>query len=464
MKELRETGERLTHWWADYSTAVILASGAVLLIMLLVIFWRFWRSRQKSRWLTVVTALVVMAWTSEGVLAAAVNRFAVPVAFVVIAFFVFEALLGSAGLKAAEKRRRTGHPGAPGYYMFVIATVQGIVAATGAHTGGEVFLRLALPILAVGWLWIDLTDERDDDSEEIKAERVRRREDRDTTWAVTPSDLLVRIGLKKPGRVKTSDAQRDYDVRRMVVAADVIAAAGTQKPGRRVRRARKRLRRLARTATPEMIAVVAEKVQQAVDAERLMVPAMYLGEERTGLEGVDLTPDMSTGPEDALPDMSGPDHADRGHVHELSAESERTGPVRTNGHVHPSVGAGWIGQPLGGQVPEQSGPVRGHVHQPTDWTGPVYGEPDAAAEPASWVDAGGNGAEHLPVTPARVSVGRVSGEREDQAAAAIAQHREELDRLLAAGKLTRYQVQKLTGLTARPADRVLARLSREAGR
>jgi hypothetical protein len=257
----------LQRLWDQYSGPVIIGVGVVALVLLVWIAVRFWRNRTRSKVVSTIAAVVVMAWTSEGLLAVALDTFHIPTGFAVMVFFVFEAMLLAAAMQAEEHRTATGVPGPAGQYAFLLAATSGIVASFGANGPGLVFLRVALPLIAVGQWWIALTAERSTDTDDMKAERQRRKDDRAATWAVTPRTVLIRLGLMKPGKSSTTTAQREQQITRMVVAADLVAADGW-----RAKRARKRLRRLSRTADPAMIEAVAERVRQAVDAERLMVP------------------------------------------------------------------------------------------------------------------------------------------------------------------------------------------------
>src|SRR5690606_22038092 len=111
------------------------------------------------------------------------------------------AMLLAAGMKAEESRREYGHPGAAGYYVFVLAVAQGVVVGCFADSLGEVVLRIILPPLAVGLWWVILLSPRATDSDEIKEKLERRRSPEESEWAWTPETWLVQRGIKKPQRV-----------------------------------------------------------------------------------------------------------------------------------------------------------------------------------------------------------------------------------------------------------------------
>lgn len=267
MKGMTNILDQLAKLWTDHQAAIVLGVGAVIVVLLAVAGWRFYRSGSKSKWVGGIAAVSVLAWTSEGLWQVARDEMHLPLAFAVMTFFVFEAMMIAAGMRAEEHRAAKGVPGPGGRFVWILATCSGFISSLGAQVAVEYPLRVILPLLAVGLWWVGITAERDDDTDEMKAERQRLADEREATWTVTPRTVLVRLGLMKPGKSTTTEAQREYQIARMVMAADTIAVGG-----RGAARARKRLRRLARTADAAMIETVAERVRQAVDAERLMVP------------------------------------------------------------------------------------------------------------------------------------------------------------------------------------------------
>jgi hypothetical protein len=304
---------KLTALWDQHQDAAVIGAGALALVLVAVVAWRIWHSAERSKILDRLTAVVVMAWTSEGLVHVALSTFKLPAAFVAITFFVFEAMMLSAGMKAEEYRRRRGVPGPAGRYVFLIAAVSGVVSSFGAGSAGEVFLRIVLPPLAVGLWWISLLMDRADDTEEIKAARTRAAEEREATWVHTPRSVAVRLGLMKPGRSTTTEAQREAQIRRMVELAD--AADGRTGKARARRLAR--LRRLTRTADEAMVVEVAERVERARDSERRMLP------DRAGL----------TGQADRAGAGQPTGQQAAGQVPDLTGQTE--GAARANGNGHP---------------------------------------------------------------------------------------------------------------------------------
>jgi len=260
--------DQLAGFWHSNGQAAAIGAGTLAALVLLLAARGFTRSQHKDRWIDRIAAVLVLAWTSEGMWEVATGPLGFPVPFAVATFFVVEAMLVSSAMRATEHRTRTGVPGASGTLVWVLAGVFGAVVALAADTPVEFVLRIALPLAAVSLWWTGLVAERASDTEAMRAERARRAEARAATWAVTPRTLLVRWGLMQPGKSTTTEAQREHQIRRMVELAD----RATTTTGRGRARAVRRLRALTRTADEAMVAEVASRVRRSARAEHLMVP------------------------------------------------------------------------------------------------------------------------------------------------------------------------------------------------
>jgi hypothetical protein len=58
------------------------------------------RSPQRDRWVGGITALVVLAWTSEGLWEVAYFTLELPLGFAVMTFFVYEAMMLTSAMQA----------------------------------------------------------------------------------------------------------------------------------------------------------------------------------------------------------------------------------------------------------------------------------------------------------------------------------------------------------------------------
>lgn len=261
----------LTQFWTEHGQTVIVGVGLVLAVLVLVLVAVFLKSGRKSAWAEAVAISAVLGWTSEGMWKVAVDVLHFPVQLALVTFFVAEAMLLAAALRAKEQRALTGLPGTYGQIAWVLALAFGTVVALNAESFVEVCLRILLP-LAVIWLWwAGLMMPSENDTDEMKNARRKQAEEREATWAITPRSVLVRWGVLKPGKSTTTEAQREFQIQRMVQIADKAAAADN---GARRARLLHRLRRLTRTADEKMVAEVAARVARAVRAEQLMLPAL----------------------------------------------------------------------------------------------------------------------------------------------------------------------------------------------
>jgi hypothetical protein len=256
-----------TRTWHQYGDLAVLVSGGTLALLLTLTIWRFTRSTRKDRWVDRVAAILVLAWTSEGMWEVATQRLGFPVPFAVATFFVVEAMMLASAMRATQHRDTKGVPGPSGTFVWVLAAVFGLVVALNAGSLVEFVMRMALPVAAVGLWWNGLTAERPTDTEEMLAERRRRADAREATWTLTPRSVLVRWGLMKPGKTSTTQAQREHQMRRMVVVADRAAT----RTGRRREWALRRLQAMTRSADAAMVREVAVRVDRARRAEDLMV-------------------------------------------------------------------------------------------------------------------------------------------------------------------------------------------------
>lgn len=262
----RITGQ-LNAFWASYGQLVILATGLAALCLAVAGIVRVVRSHQRDRWISGLTAMVVLAWTSEGLWEVARGPLALPIPFAVMTFFVFEAMMLTSSMQAEHHRRRRGTPGPAGRYVWVLASITATVVAVNAATVVEALLRFVLPLAAAGLWWVGITAERDSDTPEVRAQREQAAQRRQATWAVTPRTVLVALGLMRPGDVDISAAERERHLRRMVVAADRVHAGGWS-----ARRAGARLRRLARSASADDVAEVRDRVARSVGIVALVCP------------------------------------------------------------------------------------------------------------------------------------------------------------------------------------------------
>ena len=304
MNTLTDLWAAVADFWQANAEPVILGTGAALTLLIVFLLWRFLRTTNRSKVVSTLAAVVVMAWTSEGLLAVAIRNFKLPVGFAAMTFFVFEAMMLAAALKAEEHRKAKGVPGAAGGYVFAIAAASGVVASFGAHNPGEVVLRVMLPLLAVGLWWIFLVAERPDDRPEWRAEREARAAEQDARWTVTPRTVLVWLGLMKPGKVTITEAQRQRRVARLTNLGFAVYSWPAWAPPHWW--ARWRLGRLGRHVDDPMVVEARVRAERAANIVSLVVPARRPVVEVDAAADIDSVMVADTRPVtdvDAAPDM-----------------------------------------------------------------------------------------------------------------------------------------------------------------
>jgi hypothetical protein len=107
--DLDRIGEQVSSFWDDYAYVGAVAGAGVLVVALVVTaVVKVARSRQRDRWVAGLTALVVLAWTSEGLWEVARFTLGLPLGFAVMTFLVYEAMMLTCALQA--ERHRKHHP------------------------------------------------------------------------------------------------------------------------------------------------------------------------------------------------------------------------------------------------------------------------------------------------------------------------------------------------------------------
>lgn len=272
--DLGGVGEQVSTFWDRHGYVLIAGLTALVIVMLVTAVVRIARSPQRDRWVAGLTAVVVLAWTSEGLWEVARFTLGLPLGFAAMTFFVYEAMMITCALQAERHRKHHPSPGPAGRYVWVLASVTATVVALNASTLVEALLRFTLPLAAAGLWWIGITAERDHDPAEVKQLRDAERARREAIWAISWRQLLVTVGVMRPGPQTLTDAERERRILQMVTAADQLQSAA---PGsRRAERALRRLRRLARLASANDIAAVRARVVRSTRIAELVMPAVDL--------------------------------------------------------------------------------------------------------------------------------------------------------------------------------------------
>lgn len=173
-------------------------AGAVLVLVVLAVAVR----RFKSDGWAVLSTVIGLGWTSQGMWQTATGRYQVAPALAAVLFFLFESMMVAQMTRAhrfrADLPRRARFIAA----VWTIAVVMGVIVAL-AEGLAQAPLRLAVPLLVAYTWWLGLT--ADDDP----AARLS------TSWRWTPREVGLRLGLLRAGRRDAHEVDRDYLVARM---------------------------------------------------------------------------------------------------------------------------------------------------------------------------------------------------------------------------------------------------------
>jgi hypothetical protein len=199
--------------------------------------------------------LAGLAWSAEAMYEIATGTFGLPQEAALVICGVFEAALWIVMRRAERTMDQFGWPGKAGRTVWFMAAGMGLVAAVNAHTvdkpdqwsAGPAVFRLAIPVVVTVLWWGGLVGEG------------AKPEGQESSWLWTPSKVLVRLGLKAPGKNDVAMVQRDWLADRMTKLEFNRRFGPEDKQGA----AKLKLAKLALGADPEIISVVLARVSLA---------------------------------------------------------------------------------------------------------------------------------------------------------------------------------------------------------
>ncbi|WP_030487251.1 helix-turn-helix domain-containing protein [Micromonospora chokoriensis] len=252
------SADRIDSWLAfasEHRTA-ILAIGALLVAVLLVLA-RVTRSQKgRSATLTFAASVIALGFSAEGMWEVATGALHLAKWQAVLLFAFAEILMLSEANQARKKIAEGRDPRRHIRAVWIIALVAGLAAGSHADNLSGQVIRFFMP-MAVAWQW----------SSRIKDDlpEVARQE---SSWIWTPRRVGVELGLLKPGSADDlSEVFRRRNVDRMVRLARLIDTGST----RLVASREGQLRKLAEGATAQMLAEVRERHQRGADARALIL-------------------------------------------------------------------------------------------------------------------------------------------------------------------------------------------------
>ena len=191
--------------------------------------------------------LIGLGWSSEAVWEITRNRLHFPLGLTLLLFFVFEALLSLAMIRAKRHRREFGWPGRFGATAWTVATCMSGVAGVASHSFAEAALRMVIPLLVTKQWWDGLvggTAKRPTDA---------------STWRWTSRRLLLALGAIEPGERDVQTVHRERLTQQMTTLYYKIQHGSTRLRDRRA----SRLARMSLTADDDIIAEVRRRGNRA---------------------------------------------------------------------------------------------------------------------------------------------------------------------------------------------------------
>ena len=205
------------------------------------------RSDRPDEVLSNLVMLVGLGWSSEAVWEIARNRLHFSLGLTLLLFFVFEALLSLAMIRAKRHMTQFSWPGRFGTTAWTVAASMSMVAAVASHSVAEAALRMSIPLLVTKQWWDGLV-----------GGSAKRPADA-STWRWTPRRLLLALGAIEPGERDVQTVHQERLTQQMTTLYYQINHGSERLKDRR----KARLARLSLTADDTIIAEVRRRGDRA---------------------------------------------------------------------------------------------------------------------------------------------------------------------------------------------------------
>ncbi|GLW31888.1 hypothetical protein [Actinoplanes regularis] len=230
----------------------VLIAGLVLAVTLLVWLGRRVRklatSERPDDALSNLVMVIGLGWSSEAVWEISRHRLHFSLGLTLLLFFVFEALLSLAMIRAKRHMRDFGWPGRFGTTAWTIGACMALVAMVASHSIPEAVLRMLIPLLLVKQWWDGLVG------------GASKRPADASTWRWTPRRLLLALGAIEPGERDVHTVHRERLVQQMTTLYHRYNHGSRRFKSRRAAR----LARLSLTADDAIIAEVQRRGDRAL--------------------------------------------------------------------------------------------------------------------------------------------------------------------------------------------------------
>jgi hypothetical protein len=191
--------------------------------------------------------LLGLGWSAEAMYVITTKTFHIQPEVALVACGLFEYALWITTRRAERAMERFDWPGKAGRTAWLLASGMAIVAAVNAPGIGGAAFRLAVPLVVTKIWWDGMVGES------------AKPEGEESTWLWTPTKLLVRFGLRAPGKSDVAKVQRDWLTERMTK----LEFARQFGPKSKQDKVKMKLAKAALSADQEIIEVVRGRVRLA---------------------------------------------------------------------------------------------------------------------------------------------------------------------------------------------------------
>lgn len=179
------------------------AALALLTVVLVVVAAAKLRGGNVDKRAAKLVMLLGLAWSAQAMYEIATGTFHIEHQVALVICGVFEFALWVTTRRAEAAMETFGWPGKAGRTAWILAGGMALVAALNAPGVGGAAFRLAIPLVVTKLWWDGLVGEG------------AKPEGEESSWLWTPTKVLVRLGLKAPGKNDVSKVQRDWLTEKM---------------------------------------------------------------------------------------------------------------------------------------------------------------------------------------------------------------------------------------------------------
>jgi hypothetical protein len=225
------------------------AALALLTVVLVVVAAAKLRGGNVDKRAAKLVMLLGLAWSAQAMYEIATGTFHIEHQVALVICGVFEFALWVTTRRAEAAMETFGWPGKAGRTAWILAGGMALVAALNAPGLGGAAFRLAIPLVVTKLWWDGLVGEG------------AKPEGEESTWLWTPTKIMVRLGLRRPGKNDVATVQRDWLTERMTKLEFARQFGSTKEKDQG--KVKMKLAKAALSADQEIIEVVRGRVRLA---------------------------------------------------------------------------------------------------------------------------------------------------------------------------------------------------------